>query len=404
MGCMLPNPQPMKRRNFLHSTSIAATAALIGRSHAAGNETLETLSGHRIDKIEFKEVRFNWPRLVGKNSRLDVHGQHHRLTVAVVHTDQGATGWGTSWRPDDGLADLIEGKRLSDLIDPAEGILNPQLRFLDFALHDLAGIILDKPVYQLLGAKGPKENLLYSGMIYFDELEPKDNPAGLDKVIENCAWDLDHGYRQLKVKIGRGGKWYPHDEGLATDIEIVNRIHETFKDRGVEILVDANDAYSVEDAIAFLEGIEGVPLFWFEEPFREDREKTKRLRDWMHANGRGKTLVADGEANPDPAFCLELARENILDAVLHDTQGYGFTPWRKLMPKLVEANASASPHAWGDRFKTNYTVHLAAGLGNCCTIEGVTCESDDVDFGDYPLKDGKITVSDAPGFGMKLLV
>lgn len=394
----------MKRRNFIYQTGLAAAAAGIGRAVASDSADLDTLRKHRIKDIEFKEVRFNWPRLVGKNSRLDVHGQHHRLTVAIVHTDQGASGWGSSWRPENYSLDAFKGKSVAELIDPASGIVDPKLHFLDFPLHDLAGIILNQPVYQLLGAKGPKETSLYSGMIYFDELEPKDQPSGLDKVIENCAWDLDYGYRQLKVKIGRGGKWYPHDEGLKTDIEIVNRIHSTFKDRGVEVLVDANDAYSVDDAIRFLEGIPEVPLFWFEEPFREDREKTGQLRKWMHANGFEKTLVADGEANPDPAFCLELAKEKVLDAILHDTQSFGFTAWRNLMPKLIASGTFASPHAWGDRFKTNYTTHLAAGLGNCCTIEGVTCESEDVDFGNYPLKDGKITVSDAPGFGMKLLV
>ena len=86
--------------------------------------------------------------------------------------------------------------------------------YVDLALHDLMGVILDKPVYQLIGANGTKKTPIYSGMIYFDELEPEDNPAGMDKIIENCQWDIDYGYRQLKVKIGRSGMWYPHDEGL----------------------------------------------------------------------------------------------------------------------------------------------------------------------------------------------
>ncbi|MCP5548603.1 MAG: mandelate racemase/muconate lactonizing protein [Akkermansiaceae bacterium] len=394
----------MNRRTFLHQTGFAAAAAGIGRLHAADDPAAATLAEHRIESIEFKDVRYRWPRLVGKNSRLGVHGQHHKISVVILRTDQGASGWGVAQRIPPEKRATLRGRRVNELIDPSRGILPGVFRELDFALHDLAGVILDKPVYQLLGAKGPKENLLYSGMIYFDELEPADNPAGLDKVIENCAWDLDHGYRQLKVKIGRSGKWYPHDKGLATDIDIVRRIYRTFKDRGVELLVDANDAYSLEDAIAFLEGVSEIPLFWFEEPFREDRETTGKLRKWMHGNGFGKTLVADGEADPDPAYCLELAREGVLDTILHDTRGYGFTPWRGLIPRLAKLGTSASPHAWGDRFKTNYTIHLAAGLGNCCTIEGVTCESEDVDFGDYPLRDGKVRVSDAPGFGMKLLV
>ena len=80
----------------------------------------------------------------------------------------------------------------------------------------------------------------------------------------------------------------------------------------------------------------------------------------------------------------------------------GFTAWRKLMPKLIKEGVQASPHAWGHRLKTNYISHLAAGLGNVVTIEGVTCECDQVDFGKYEMKEGKLSPSPEPGFGMKL--
>jgi hypothetical protein len=48
-------------------------------------------------------------------------------------------------------------------------------------------------------------------------------------------------------------------------------------------------------------------------------------------------------------------------------------------------------------------VQFVGAFGNTATIEGVTCTSDDVDFGDYKLVGGKYTPSDAPGFGLKLL-
>lgn len=73
------------------------------------------------------------------------------------------------------------------------------------------------------------------------------------------------------------------------------------------------------------------------------------------------------------------------------------------MPLLKEQNTLASPHAWGSLLKTHYTAHLATGLGNVCTIEGVTCLSDEIDFGDYKIINGRLRVSEEPGFGMKLL-
>ena len=67
-----------------------------------------------------------------------------------------------------------------------------------------------------------------TGMIYFDDLDPIDNPAGIDKVLENCRWDYGYGYRQFKVKIGRGNKWMPAKAGLERDIDVVNAIHKAF--------------------------------------------------------------------------------------------------------------------------------------------------------------------------------
>jgi len=55
--------------------------------------------------------------------------------------------------------------------------------------------------------------------------------------------------------------------------------------------------------------------------------------------------------------------------------------------------------------KGNKTIlHIAAACGNVVTIEGVTCISDDIDYGDYKIVKGKIQVSDKPGFGMKILI
>ena len=274
---------------------------------------------------------------------------------------------------------------------------------MDFALHDLMGVILNQPVYKLLGANGTIETPVYSGMIYLDELNPKNKTKGIDAILENCQWDFDYGYRQLKVKIGRSGRWYPHDIGLKKDIEIVKLIHNSFKDKSTEILVDSNDMYSLEDTISFLSGIRETPLFWVEEPFTEELDKGRQLRKWMNENGLKNTFYADGEANPNHEVCLELGAEKMMDVFLPDIYSYGFTKWIQLNKKLKEINILASPHAWGSRLKTNYIAHFAAAYGNIPTIEGVTCLSEDIDYGNYPIANGKIRVSDAPGFGMKII-
>ena len=169
--------------------------------------------------------------------------------------------------------------------------------------------------------------------------------------------------------------------------------------------MDANNSYTLQDTMTFLEGIKGVPLYWMEEPFPEEPGEGKKLRSWMDKNGFEKTKYADGEwVWPDANdVALEMVRQGIVNTYINDIHAYGITNWIKAMPVLKKANADGSPHAWGDQLKTHYTAHLAAGLGNISTVEGVTCISDDIDYGNYPIRDGKISVSPAPGFGMKLL-
>ena len=123
----------------------------------------------------------------------------------------------------------------------------------------------------------------------------------------------------------------------------------------------------------------------------------------MDQNGFKDTLYADGEFKPDHDLCMKMGQEGIMNAYLPDIRSFGITRWRNLMPQLKEYKMLASPHSFGSMLKTHYNVHIAAACGNVVTIEGVTCISDDIDYGDYKIANGKIQVSDQPGFGMKLL-
>jgi len=270
--------RPVNRRTLLSRTAIAAAATTLpGFAHAANS----SLSEHRIDRVEFRTVSVPWPRQVGRNSSKGVHGHGPtRVRVCVLHTNHGATGWGQTQgktgKPEQ-LLELLKGKSVAELIDPTTGIRSEKYHAIDIPLHDLAGIILDQPVWAMSGAEKPHLTKVYSGMIYFDDLDPIDNPAGIDKVLENCRWDYGYGYRQFKVKIGRGNKWMPAKAGLERDIDVVNAIHKAFPD--VDILVDGNNGFTVETMIGFLEGIADVPLFWIEEPFHET------VADWTARPG-----------------------------------------------------------------------------------------------------------------------
>ena len=384
-------------------TSAAASTVKSSAYHVAS--AADPLKNHRITGYELKRARLHWPRLVGKNARLDVHGNGPTENVVVFETSNGATGWGQiGWSPDDTrrVCDEVVGKTVADVLSPATGIRSDRWWPVDVALHDLAAVIREEPVWKMLGGgDAPLEMKIYSGMVYFDDLEPTDNPAGLDKVLENAKWDYDYGYRQLKVKIGRGNRWMDAEDGLQRDIDVIKMLHEELPD--CELLVDGNDGFTADSFIKFLEGISPIPLFFIEEPFRETAADWRKLADWCKSNGYEKTLRADGEADPDFACMRELEADGTLTLRLTDIIGGGFSTWRHWMPGLQKQGVVVSPHTWGSGLKTVYAAHFGAGYGDMPTVEGVTCSDEDVDFGENKIiKNGLYQVSSEPGFGLKL--
>ena len=109
------------------------------------------LSYHKISKVETYKVRTHFPRLVGKNAFRDEHAYGDEVVVKRIFTDQGACGWGLAsglfYHQDLSVDQKILGKSVAEVFDPAVGIASDDLSTFDFALHDLAGQIMNVPCY-----------------------------------------------------------------------------------------------------------------------------------------------------------------------------------------------------------------------------------------------------------------
>lgn len=367
------------------------------------SERDKVLSDHKIDRIEFLRVRARYPRLHGKNAIKSYHGFGGEVPLARITTSEGATGWGVlseDIATSRIAAEKAKGKKLTELFSADIGILSPDMKALDLPLHDLAGRILGISVAKMINPEAVDRVGMYDGAIYMNDIIPEDKPSGIQRVLDDCAYDIEHGHRALKIKIGRSHMWMEHDAGLARDIELVNKVHEQFQ--SATLLVDANDGYSVEDAINFLKGTKNVPLYWFEEPMREEEKAFRELKDYMRVHCP-RTMIADGESFTNFPLLFDLAGKGLLDVWMPDVCGTGFTEWRKLMPQLAEKGYIASPHAWGYVIKTNCCAHLAAAYPQLVPcVEAVLGTTEGVDASGYVLKDGIVTVPDKPGFGMEL--
>jgi D-galactarolactone cycloisomerase len=305
---------------------------------------VEALAEHHIKEIRTLWVRSRYVRTIGRNSRIRNHGDGPNSQVRAIVTDRGAVGWGLSGTPEEEMPDLI-GRPIAELFDPATGVIADEAMTLDYALHDLAGVILDQPVHQMLGGKGEMGIPCYDGAIYMDDLTPEEAPRGVDAIIENCRNDYEMGYRAFKLKIGRGYQWMSPEDGLQRDIYVTRAVHENFRD--CRILVDANDAYTCDGMIRYMDAAADCGIFWIEEPFRENRDDLLKLKEFL-AKRSPDTLIADGESRPDIDFLLEMASEKLLDVLQMDISGLGFTRWRQVMPRLIEAGVPASPHTCGN--------------------------------------------------------
>jgi D-galactarolactone cycloisomerase len=212
--------------------------------------------------------------------------------------------------------------------------------------------------------------------------------------------DYALGYRAFKLKIGRGHKWMEAEPGLARDIEVTRRVREAFPD--CAILVDANDGYTIDGFLRYLEAVKDCGLFWVEEPFPEEAEGLSRLKAFLREHSPN-TRIADGESRPDLEALMPLARDGLIDVLIMDIAGFGLTSWRRLMPDVKATCVLASPHTWGEPLKTFYTAQLAGGLGNVLTVEGIPFASDDIDSNAYGLEEGLLHLpTDEPGFGLSL--
>lgn len=364
----------------------------------------QTLQKHTVTRVNIRSLQGRYPRYHGKNAVKGNHGYGRKIAVAVITTDSGIQGWGELCRPagsdNEDIPDII-GKKVGELIHADAGILDQQLHSLDIALHDLAGRILNLPVSRMINPEAVSGIPIYDGAIYMNDLIDPAEPEDTDIVVRDCLTDYQMGYRAFKVKIGRGFQWMDHEEGLKRDIRIVNEIHKQLPD--VKLLVDANDGYTYEDTIRFLDGIKGCPLYWIEEPFRENKEDLTRLKEYLSQHFPD-TLIADGESMLSEPLLDELLEDSLVDVALPDICSYGFTPWRKRLEEMISSGYKGGPHAWGNMIKTRYCAHLAAAYpGKIPYVEGILGDTKGMDGDPYHIENGVLYIPQKPGFGMDLL-
>jgi len=248
------------------------------------------------------------------------------------------------------LRSVLSGRTGGMMIEAIAGI--------DIALWDIAGKACGLPIHKMLGGIGRGEIQAYASSInWFDD-------AAVEREV---AAALAAGFTQIKVKIGAPAS-------AAIDrIRLVRRLAGP----DVDLSVDANWAFDVDDAVRVGRALAEHGYMWFEEPIRpEDRQGYKMLRAKLDVR------LAAGESDFTAMDAIALVEDRAVGIIQPDVaRAGGITEtWR--IAELAHCFSIAyAPHVgWSGAICVAASLQLAAAAENCVTFECMVFAN--------PLRDG----------------
>ena len=386
-----------------------------------------SLESHVINNITVTPVEtyFGAPglgRIVGRNSKGENYGHNQREWLLQVTTDSGLTGLSNA-RPAmnsggmvklyNDFSDLI-GQPLSVFFNVSGGRVTSistrwsdlidRYGFLDVALFDLIGQVLGQPAYNLLGDKVRDQVESYDLSLYFQDLV---NPAeGANAVAIEAAEAVEKGWRAVKLKLGRPGKWFEPHAGTRRDIEVVESVRATVGD-DIKILVDANNGYDgrldlLED---FVRGISDLNVMWMEEMITENIADYQKLNEWRDKY-TPKTMIVDGESHKGrQTIYWQLMEQGLLDAIQPDMLHMGFWQFHVLARDIEEAGVDTliAPHNYNAAYLgLRANIQFGAATQRFVIAEDSTLDFDLYQGTEYAFEDGKYAVPDSPGLSVSI--
>jgi L-alanine-DL-glutamate epimerase-like enolase superfamily enzyme len=184
------------------------------------------------------------------------------------------------------------------------GICSMAISAIDTALWDLKARLLDRPLIDLFGPV--RETVPIYGSGGFTSYK-------IDKLSEQLRGWVKQGIPRVKMKVGRNAR---------SDIERVRAARNAIGENA-DLFVDANGAYTQEQALAQAEKFSESRVVWFEEPVCSDNlEGLRFLRDRAPSGMN----IAAGEYGYDLVYFERMLDAGAVDILQADaTRCAGFT-------------------------------------------------------------------------------
>lgn len=362
----------------------------------------------RIERIEARIVSVPLPTPVAWSN---VQVSEREYVLVWVHTAGGGSGLGftvgSRFRGGAAVIRAAIENALSPVIlgrDPAEierlwedmafetlllgarGAVARGLSAVDIALWDLLAKRAGLRLCDLLGRYRLRVPAYASGGYYYHD----DRGRDLENLEEEVRRHAALGFRGVKIKIGR----LP----IRDDLRRVERVLEAVGP-DVKVAVDANHAWpDASSAIRDLRYLDGLGLWWIEEPVLPDRMKASaRIAEAL------TTPVATGEIEAGLASfqrLLDMGAAGILQPDV--TVVGGITEWVKIAHAAEAQDVVLAPH-----WVPDIHVHLGAATPNVEVLEYFHAGVGVLNFESLleetlRFENGELVVPNHPGHGIRL--
>jgi L-alanine-DL-glutamate epimerase-like enolase superfamily enzyme len=282
-----------------------------------------------------------------------------------VETESGLVGWGESHAgrapgavaqlANTTLRTLVVGMDASDVVGVWDRIYKMQLAShgmgagcaiamsgVDMALWDIRGKAVGWPLYKLLGGRS-KGTPAYAGGISLGYQPP-------DELAAEAAIAVAQGYRALKLRLG---------DTPANDIARVNAVRKALGD-DVNILTDANAAYSLDDARRVMPALDDAQIGWLEEPFPPHDH-----RRYAETKQYGRTPLAAGENHYTRFEFHRMIEDGYITVVQPDmSKTGGITEAMRIAALASTWKLTINPHTSLTGLNVAACLHLLCSIDN----------------------------------------
>jgi len=249
------------------------------------------------------------------------------------------------------------------------------LAAIDIALWDLAGHRAQTPLHMLLGGAQHRIRLYNTHVGWLNR--------DLEELVDLSTRAVEHdGFTALKLKVGKAD---PEE-----DVERIAKVREAVGPQ-ISLMADANQSWTIDQAIARVQKLEPFDLYWIEEPLAAtDLDGFERL-------GRHTTIArAGGESLYCPAAFHEAIRRGALDILQPDVARVGGIGAAMEVCRLAAAaNLPVAPHV-----SPELSVTIACAVPNSVFVEYIP-QMEPILKRPVLRRDGYAYPFDTPGHGIQ---